>query len=217
MQMTWLDWHIRSRADAVRVEFHRRGWVVPRNPDGSENIVGALGGLTEFPVLEFPADRRGFEQREGGPKNAHMTALMGGCLLPFLSGFIPAEQRCEALAKGPGLGLVLTRETADMLANASPPVGDAWRQRLFGVKPEGAGLGGVYIDVPHGAVLIGRNYQLRALFAIPWRQRADESDEYNNIISVRTARRGAWLHCDEGRHVSIFRSPFGLLKTPSIG
>ena len=54
MQMTWLDWHIRSRADVVRMEFHRRGWSVPHNPDGSENIVGP-GGLTEFAILGFSA------------------------------------------------------------------------------------------------------------------------------------------------------------------
>jgi hypothetical protein len=219
--MTWLDWYIRSRTDAVRAEFHRQGWLVPRNPDGTENIVGALGGLNEFAILEFSADRRGFEQREGGPKNAHMTALMGACLLPFLSGFIPADLRSEGLARGPGLGLVLTRETADMLANASPPAGDAWRQRLFGPKPEGAGLGGVYIDVPHGAVLIGRNYQLRALFAIPWRQRADESDENSNIIctgavllvSVITApgservEGNVFLVVDEQDHINYMRAP----------
>ena len=108
-----------------------------------------------------------------------------------------------------------------MLANASPPAGDAWRQRLFGPKPEGAGLGGVYIDVPHGAVLIGRNYQLRALFAIPWRQRADESDENSNIIcteavllvSVITApgservEGNVFLVIDEQDHINYMRAP----------
>lgn len=194
--MTWLDWFVRSRADWVRAEFGTRRWVLPRNADGSENIVGALGDLMELTLAEFSADREGFERREGGVQAANMTAFFAGCLLPFLSGFIPVDRRDEELAGGPGYGLVLTRETAEMLVDAHPPERDYWRERLFDAQPVGAGLGGVYIEVPHGAVLTGKNYQLRAMFANPWRTLADPNDEDSPIIrtdltlvtSVITAR-----------------------------
>ena len=113
----------------------------------------------------------------GGSKVSpyYETALTAACQLPFLRGFLPPEDREEAkdyARYGPGLGLLLTRETADPLADADPPTADPWRRNTFALPPEGDGLGGVYRDVAHGALRFepgGR--QVRAPLARPSRWR----------------------------------------------
>ena len=70
------------------------------------------------------------------------------------------------------LGLLLTRPTAALLANASPPVGDAYWIAELGDRV-------VYIDVPHGAVTIAESFQLRALFA-----RRLQSDQNDRIMMI---------------------------------
>ena len=96
------------------------------------------------------------------------------------------------------LGLLLTRPTAALLANASPPVGDAYWKAELGDRV-------VYIDVPHGAVTIGESFQLRALFA-----RRLQSDQNSQImiiglvvIVVRSGHTGGCLPCSNGTVVSF--------------
>lgn len=184
--MTWLDWYVRDRADSVRAVFREKGWGMTRTSDGAPNIIAAFGTAMTMNILEYSADPEAHAMREGGTKRAYEGVLLSGCVLPFLNGFIPADRRHEKLVSGPGLGLLLSRETADMLANAAPPAADPWRQRVFGAKPEGAGLGGVYVDVPHGALRIGKNLQVRALFATPWRGSMDETDPDSEVVQTGT-------------------------------
>lgn len=172
--MTWLDWFVRDHADSVRAVFRKEGWGMTRTSDGSPNIIAAFGAVMTMNILEYSVNPEAYTMREGGSKRAYEGILLNGCILPFLNGFIPAERRNENLVCGPGLGLLLSRETATMLADAAPPAADPWRQRVFGTKPEGAGLGGVYVDVPHGALLLGKGLQVRVLFATPWREAGPE-------------------------------------------
>jgi hypothetical protein len=104
--------------------------------------------------------------------------------IAFLQGFVPASYRVEDLVTGPGLGLILSRETADMLSNAAPPAADPWRLRIFGAMPEGAALGGVYVDIPHGALRLGNSLEVRALFATPWRTIVDEADPAGKVTQT---------------------------------
>ena len=69
--------------------------------------------------------------------------------------------------------MLLTRETAALLADADPPAED-WRHRTFGAGPGQDGLSGVYVDVPHGALLVGPKLQVRAIFAVPQMQTAED-------------------------------------------
>ena len=79
-------------------------------------------------------------------------------LCPFAIPYCPAGTTKPQTAPPQRLGLLLTRPTAALLANASPPAGDTpWKAELEDRV--------VYIDVPHGAVTIGESLQLRALFA----------------------------------------------------
>jgi hypothetical protein len=182
--MTWLDWHVHQCANAVRAEFRAKGVKMTRTSDGSPNIVAAFGTLLTLNILEYSADPEAHARCTGGATNAYESVLLSGCVLPFLQGFIPASDRVEKLVSGPGLGLILSRETADMLANAAPPAADPWRQRIFGTKPEGAALGAVYVDIPHGALRLGNSLELRALFATPWRALADEADPNSKVIQT---------------------------------
>jgi hypothetical protein len=135
-------------------------------------------------ILEYSANPTAHAAREGSAKRAYDNVLLAGCVLPFLNGFIPANKREEGLVSGPGLGLILSRDTADMLADADPPVADPWRRRVFGPKPDGGGLGAVYVDIPHGALRLGKTLQLRALFAIPWRAAVDDADPDSEVAQT---------------------------------
>lgn len=184
--MTWLDWFVRDRADSVRAVFRKEGWGMTRTADGSPNIIAALGAVMTVKILEYSVNPEAYTMHEDGRKRAYESILLNGCILPFLNGFIPADRRNEKLVSGPGLGLLLSRETANMLADAAPPAADPWRQRVFAAKPEGAGLGGVYVDIPHGALRLGKGLQVRALFATPWRALMDEADPESKVVQTGT-------------------------------
>src|SRR5271166_1909478 len=184
--MMWLDWYVRDRTDSVRALFRAKGWAMTRTSDGAANVLAAFGAAMSMNVLEYSADPAAHAARQGDAKEAYEGVLLSGCLLPFLNGFIPVDRRVEKLVTGPGLGLILSRETADMLADAAPPAADSWRRRVFGAKPEGAGLGGVYVDIPHGSLRLGEGLQLRALFAIPWRTLVDEADAHGEVLQTGT-------------------------------
>lgn len=93
-------------------------------------------------------------------------------LTPFFQGFLPSGASvtpAQGIEIDRPLGLVLTRDTANLLSDSdSPNVPDeTWRSAL--------GVGRVvYIDVPHGAILLDVGagstdvVQLRAIFAAPF-------------------------------------------------
>ena len=124
---------------------------------------------------------------------ADTTKLTRAC-----SGAAPCFPSCRAFsqhqiesfgislpARGPARGFVLTRETAELLADAAPPATDPWRRRVFALPPQGEGFGGVYVDVPHGALLISGTQQLRAIFAVPW---WEEQELNGSFDAVRTEK-----------------------------
>ncbi len=163
--MTWLDWFVRHRADLVRGKRLAAGRPIPRSSRGGEDMLAALAEEIEC------------EARTGGPEASHEIAMFSCCLTPFLGPFGQRgaqEERCEA---GSTLGLVLTRDTAQLLSDADPPPTDAWRCRIFGERPGGDGLDAVYVDVPHGALLIAPDLQIRAMLAAPWAAYRDEDDD----------------------------------------
>lgn len=182
--MTWLDWYVQDRAESVRTLFRSKGWPLPRTPDGSMNAATAFADAITMSLLEYSANCAKYEAEKGNAKRTYENNLLSCCLLPFLNGFVPAARRVDSLVSGPGLGLLLTRDTADMLADAAPPVADPWRRRMFGPRSEGAGLGGVHVDVPHGALRISTGLQVRAIVATPWRGLADEADERSEVVQT---------------------------------
>nr|WP_294516042.1 hypothetical protein [uncultured Rhodopila sp.] len=182
--MTWLDWYVQANAGTVREWFRARGWSLTLTSDGSPNVVAGLSTVLAMDILEYSANPEAHAASHGDRLRAYQSVLLAGCILPFVNGFNPVNRRDDALVVGPGLGLILKRETADMLANASPPASDPWRQRVFGAKPAGAGLGGVYVDIPRGALRLGKKHQVRALFSTPWRALADETDEDSGVVQT---------------------------------
>lgn len=159
--LTWLDWYVRRRIQA---------------PESMEDILrhmraGATGPLMAFAeecadlLDEFTADREAFARKVGNRKVAEDMGVRLGLMSPFVSGFARPETRAAVLPTPP-LGLLLTKETADLLGDADPP-GDDWRDLTFGPGPDQDRRTGVYVDVPHGALLVGSGLQVRAIFAIP--------------------------------------------------
>jgi len=159
--LTWLDWYVRWRIQAPEsaVDLRRRMRSGARDP------LMAFAEQCEDYLAEFSVDREGFARKVGNRKNAEELGFRLGLMRPFLHGFTSAETQ-KIAPPGPALGLLLTRDTAALLADAGPPIED-WRGRTFGTGPGQKGLSGVYVDVPHGALLVGPKLQLRAIFAIP--------------------------------------------------
>src|SRR6185312_10354268 len=114
---TWLDWYVRWRV---------------RDP-GTQGLIdqylrrGAPNPLAAFSVSMFEAlaqravDPEAFAKSEGA-KEGEELALRCACMAPFLRGFLPPEIRdiSPTVGKRP-VGLLLTRETADLLSDAEPP------------------------------------------------------------------------------------------------
>ncbi len=177
--MTWLDWFVRQRAELARTRRLAEGRPMPRTVGGAED---AFADFAE----EVEAGASGVDTTSN-----RAQALFCRCLAPFLQGFLPRAQRGRD--PDPALGLVLTRETADLLSDADPPATDAWRQRVFGARPDGDCLGAVYVDVPHGALRLEESLQLRALLAVPWTDHpgavgeAGQRDEVILVAMVITA------------------------------
>jgi hypothetical protein len=162
--LTWLDWYVRSclQAPSAAAEIRMQMRL------GATDPLMAFAEHCEAMVRDFATDRDAFAKRIGDPKTAEEMGLRLMLLRPFMHGFASSETRRTA-PPGPPLGLLLTRETAALLADADPPNED-WRRRAFGSGSGQDGLGGIYVDVPHGALLVGQNLQVRAIFALPQQQ-----------------------------------------------
>lgn len=159
--LTWLDWYVRRRIQAPEsaedILRHMRA--------GATNPMMALAEECADLLAEFTVDREGFARKVGNRKVAEDLGVRLGLMSPFISGFARPETRAVVLPSPP-LGLLLTRETAALLGDADPP-GDDWRNLTFGSGPGQDRRTGVYVDVPHSALLVGSGLQVRAIFAIP--------------------------------------------------
>lgn len=147
--LTWLDHTCRQVVSAVPARWHNGD---PRK---------ALGAYLW---------RRLYQAKEQiAPFENILEEVFHVMLVPFVQEFFPAAATWErADGKEPHpLGLVLTRGTANLLSAAdwSNIPDEAWHSALDPLH--------VYVDVPHGAVLLnvsletGDVLQLRALFAAP--------------------------------------------------
>lgn len=77
------------------------------------------------------------------------------------------------------LALALRRETARLLIDGRLPKDDIHWRRALGARA-------VYIDVPHGAILVDESLQLRAIFALPLPEGGEAGDIF--LLSVITDR-----------------------------
>ena len=178
---TWLDWYVRSRMEAPK---SRRG-LAHQMKLGATNPLMAFAETIEELLAAWTVDRTEFVRMTGieDRKGQEELAIRVACLSPFLGGFASPDMR---KLRGPGrpLGIVLTRETASLLADADPPHDD-WRNLAFGSAPDQAGLSGIYIDVPHGALRVGDSLQIRAIFALPHTvERGDGELHWNGGVLV---------------------------------
>jgi hypothetical protein len=162
--VTWLDWYVRWRLDAPE----SNAGLIHQMRLGASNQLMAFAETIEDLLAAWTVNRADFVRMTGitDPKGQEDLALRLACLSPFLRGFASPETR---KIRGPGrpLGIVLTRETASLLADAEPPRDD-WRNLAFGSAPDQDGLSGIYVDVPHGALRMGDSLQIRAIFALPY-------------------------------------------------
>lgn len=165
---TWLDWYVRSRIQDPEAASELRQQMRL----GATDPLMAFAEQCEELLAEFSVDRDEFIRKVGNRKTAEEMGLRIGLMRPFLHGFASAETRRIA-PLGAALGLLLTRDTAALLADADPPHED-WRGRTFGTGSGQDGLSGVYVDVPHGALLVGPKLQVRAIFATPQMQERED-------------------------------------------
>lgn len=160
--MIWLDWFCRMHANNYVPIAERTD--DPRRDLAMSTWIYFVNYLREDPndVKPRPLDYYWY------------TALH-----PFTASFLPSEaKRPNAKPPPEPLGLVLTRPTAALLANAKPPADDSsWRSAL--------GERTAYIDVPHGAVRIGDTLQLRAIFV---RKMQNPYVDQSMVIAVVTDR-----------------------------
>jgi hypothetical protein len=154
--VTWLDWFVRHRAELVHEKLLTEGNPVPRAADGTEDRLAALAEELER------------DAKTGGPEALHEVAMFSTCLVPFLRPFGQHGMQKKPPATGSALGFMLTRDTAQLLSDAGPPTTDAWRRRAFAAQPGCDGLSAIYVDVPHSALLMGEDLQIRAMLAVPW-------------------------------------------------
>src|SRR3954467_10712909 len=153
------DRHGAAEITQVRRQ-HQAGWTIPRTSQGADDMVAAFARTMEMLLLEHISDPDRSAVRCGGHGRAYGGMLWGSA--------VGREFWDKSPARGPARGFVLTCETAELLADAAPPATDPWRRRVFALPPQGEGFGGVYVDVPHGALLISGTQQLRAIFAVPF-------------------------------------------------
>lgn len=201
--LTWLDWYVRKGADDARMLFRVRGWSLPRTPESKEDMLAA------FAVFVAAS----------GVRPEHEILFLYRLLMPFLRGFLPPdypELRVKYPDTGPARGFVLTRERIELLADADPPATDPWRERVFADPPRGEGLGGVYVDVPHGAVRLGTNDQVRALFAMPVTQKSEDGHGFVRsetvLVGIIVTGRGSELPVG---FVFVFVGSDGRLVVPT--
>jgi hypothetical protein len=164
--VTWLDWFVRQKVNSHLEEGKTLAGFSSSN---QKKIHGySLADL----ATQTAADAK------GEPNVEPEIAFFASCLMPFLRGFASLRDRQQIPDVGPALGLVLTRETADLFADAEPPATDQWQQRAFAKPPIGDGYGGIYVDLPHGVLLVGTDLQLRAVLAAPWLEPSYASGEH---------------------------------------
>src|SRR5438105_957259 len=130
--MTWFDWFCRQASSTLQPQ------VKPSDPRRGMALYVVQGGVA---------------LRHGAfPGADYLETAWYSALLPFVAPFLPTEiagnfPELESMPRP--LGLVLTRATANLLSNARPPIGgDAHWRAAVGARRA------VYIDVPHGALLI---------------------------------------------------------------
>jgi hypothetical protein len=160
---TWLDWYVRWRVEAPESQES----LAHQMRLGATNPLMALAETIHELLALWTVDRERYARKTGldDPKSQEELALRAGCMAPFLRGFATPVSR-KLGPHGRPLGIVLTRDTASLLADADPPR-ENWRDLTFGSAPDQGGLSGVYVDVPHGALRVGENLQIRAIFALP--------------------------------------------------
>ena len=73
-----------------------------------------------------------------------------------------------------------------MLADAAPPATDPWRRRVFGVQPEGSDSAASISTFLDGALRLGGDLQLRALFATPGRTVEDDTSANHSVLQTGT-------------------------------
>jgi hypothetical protein len=147
-----------KRAILVPISPGKYKWALPI-PDG-------IAEQIEDTCAYSAADHEEFVRVVGSQKLAEELTIRCACMSPFLRGFATPKTRKELVRPGRPLGIVLTRETASMLSDADPPRDD-WCHHAFGSGVGQDSLSGVYVDVPHGRLLVGEGLQIRAIFAIP--------------------------------------------------
>jgi hypothetical protein len=149
--MTWFDWFCRQASGTLLPDFRCSD---PRR------------GMAIYVVQGREALRHG-----AIPGSDRLESIWYAALFPFVAPFLPSEavpQLTKQERTPRPLGLMLTRATANLLSSARPPTGGDvhWRHALGERRA-------VYIDVPHGAVLLGARpdgsdvLQLRAIFMLP--------------------------------------------------
>jgi hypothetical protein len=116
--------------------------------------------------------RLSHEHKQSVPYGDILEEASHVMLMPFFQGFLPASASwimADGTEPPRPLGLVLTRDTANLLSAAGcSNISDAaWRSELDFRQV-------VYVDVPHGAILLDVGaeardvLQLRAIFAAPF-------------------------------------------------
>jgi hypothetical protein len=160
--VTWLDWYVRWRMEASDA----RSKITRQMEMGATSPLMAFAEEIEEICAYSAGKRDEFVKMVGNPKKAEEYALRCACMSPFLRGFASLKMRKHFSPIGRPLGIVLTRETATMLSDADPPRDD-WCHHAFGSGVGQDNLNGVYVDVPHGRLLVGEGLQIRAIFAIP--------------------------------------------------
>lgn len=149
--LTWLDHYCRQVARLVDEKWH---------------------GGDPRKALAFQVTQR-IQQAQRGilPFDGILDEALYAMLGFFIAEYIPAGGTLRFKGGMPvrPLGLLLTRQTANLLSAAKPidMTDESWRAEIGSDRA-------VYVDVPHGAVLLdadagkGDMIQLRAIFAAPF-------------------------------------------------
>ncbi len=141
--LTWLDWYCRQLARAADAAARQ---LVGEDPRRLAFVVS----LDEFGRADKRAGPHGYD-----PEGA---INWWRCFIPFVGAFGRPEFDPPPEAIENPLGLVLTRSTAALLSDARPPV-VAWEE--LAPTPRNP----VYVELPHGALKIGADLELRAILA----------------------------------------------------
>lgn len=154
--LTWLDHLCRKGVDASEIDEHRGD---PRR--AFARVVGQI-----------------FQDASTGraPFDNFLDEIFYTSLMPIMAPYLPdgasvtfGESEAERAAPDRPLGIVLTRETANLLSAARPiEIPDTiWREKLLPLQV-------VYVDIPHGALTFntdgdrGEVIELRAILAVPF-------------------------------------------------